>query len=142
MNSSDRHIAKSYEAIFRVNGVKVVYERGTGPSIDSTGEITAARARSNAQRMDASGITTDVFIEDWLIYADVLVLAGSRIEPQKGDRIKQVDDQGRTWVYEVMSRSSGDPCYRWSDPARTVRRIHTKLVEEIDPPTPPSPPTP
>lgn len=43
-------------------------------------------------------------------------------DPEPGDTIS---DGGRE--YEVLS-ISGEPCWRWSDPYRTARRIHTKHI--------------
>jgi len=44
-------------------------------------------------------------------------------EPQKGDEIEYA---GRR--YEVLA-PGGEPAWRWSDPAHTAYRIHTKLTE-------------
>ena len=54
---------------------------------------------------------------------DFIVRAGDMAEaPATGEEI--VFD-GRT--YEILAPNS-EPCWRWSDPFRTARRIHTKLT--------------
>ena len=54
---------------------------------------------------------------------DFVVRAGDMdFDPQAGD---EVSFDGR--VYEVLAPNN-EPCWRWSDPFRTARRIHSKLT--------------
>ena len=56
-----------------------------------------------------------------LVTRDFIVPAAElAVEPEPGDI---VNEDGRE--YEVLS-PGGEPCWRWSDPQRTARRIHTK----------------
>jgi hypothetical protein len=62
---------------------------------------------------------------DFLIRADLLVIAGNRITPERGDTV--VDD-GK--VYEVMA-PAGEPPWRVSDPFGHMLRIHAKFVGSV-----------
>ena len=58
-----------------------------------------------------------------LVTRDFIVPAGAiGFEPEPGD---VVNEGGRE--FEVLS-PGGEPCWRWSDPYRTARRIHTKQI--------------
>jgi len=48
-------------------------------------------------------------------------------EPALGDRITEVID-GTTTVFEIVTPNTGEPAWRWSDPAHTRWRIHMKKV--------------
>lgn len=65
---------------------------------------------------------------DFLIPARDLAVDGVRIEPKRGDLIVLpigTDEQ----TFEVMPYA-GEAPWRWSDPFQSMRRIHTKLVDE------------
>ncbi len=69
---------------------------------------------------------------DFLISAADLSLDGEPIEPRPDDRLL-VTLNGRACVYEVLPGGEGPP-WRWSDPQRTVRRVHARLVDEAPSP--------
>ena len=83
----------------------------------ATGEESVASIRIDATELD------------FLIVADELVWNGRRLEPKVDDRIL-LQRGGMTQVYEVLPRGGGPP-WRWSDPQKTILRLHTKLTEEL-----------
>lgn len=73
------------------------------------------------------GVRMEWTDRDFLIAADDLVLGGEKTLPQRGDQVRETVD-GQTLVYEVLAPGN-EPEWRWSDPHRTLLRIHTKLIE-------------
>ena len=63
---------------------------------------------------------------DYLIPVADLVLATVAVTPRKGDRISQVID-GDTLVFEIVAPGN-EPSWRYSDPGRTLYRVHCKRV--------------
>jgi hypothetical protein len=63
---------------------------------------------------------------DFLVPAAALVLGGSAAVPLRGDLIRETRG-ATTFVYEVMAPGK-EPVWKWTDPFRNMRRIHTKLV--------------
>jgi hypothetical protein len=61
---------------------------------------------------------------DYLCPVPDLAQGGVPFEPEKGHQVEEVIG-GRTVVFEVLSQPN-EPGARYSDPARTVWRIHTK----------------
>lgn len=104
-------------------GESLVYSRGV---LSAT--ITAPMGKT-LMRLDNSQ-TGGAIIEwtdaDFLIAAADLVLGGSAVEPERGDKIRWSKD-GKTRLFEVLA-PGGEPCWRWSDEHQTVMRIHTKQV--------------
>lgn len=64
---------------------------------------------------------------DYLINRADLTVSGAEVLPAIGDRITETID-GVGVVFEVMTPDTGEPAWRWSDPARSVYRIHCKRV--------------
>lgn len=79
--------------------------------------VNATYGRTAYEVVDESGLTVGAQVVDFLILASELTL-----EPTPGDVIAA---DGRR--YEVVSLG-GEGCWRWSDPYRLTRRIHTKDV--------------
>ncbi len=75
---------------------------------------------------DGSGVLQRVESRDYLVTTAALRLAGVQTLPVVGDRIRETQGS-RTFVYEVLAPGK-EPHYRYSDPFRTLLRIHTKLV--------------
>lgn len=73
---------------------------------------------------DQGGVRMERTDRDFIITAADLVLSGAATLPEKGDTILH---DGRT--YEVLAPGD-EPVWRWSDPHRTLLRIHTKLIAE------------
>ena len=72
------------------------------------------------------GLLERIESRDYLLLTEDLVLAGSRVLPQRGDLVRETED-GTTYVYEVMAPGN-EPDWRYSDPYRKTLRIHTKAV--------------
>lgn len=99
-------------------GQTVTYSR-SGDSVELTATV-GPEDRSTAGDI----VLTTVGMRDFLIQAaDLEFVEDVPVVPQRGDRI--------TWgsaVYEVRPPADGVPHWRWSDPYKLIRRIHTKLV--------------
>ena len=101
-------------------GITVTYTRSS-----TSLSITAVVGRTVFNSgIDGPGLRIEYGERDYLITASALASLG---EPQLGDRITETVG-GATRVFEVMQPSSGDPPWRWSDPAMIVYRIHVKQV--------------
>ena len=98
----------------------VIYSRGT-----SSVRVRATVGRSNFEYNDAEGLVTHSRTRDYLVNVRDLKLDYIPCEPIAGDRITEID--GTT--YEVQA-VNGEPVWRWSDPQRTVYRIHTRYIGE------------
>jgi len=94
----------------------VVYKRGA-----DTINICASFGKTNYQIEDESGMKVGGQVTDFLFAAQDLVINGSQTTPQAGDQI-QTDSA----IYEAMFLPDG--YWRYSDPFRTMIRLHTKEV--------------
>ncbi len=103
----------------------VTYARG-----EHSVEVQAAVGRTEFEVDNGTGVLEKVESRDFLIRASDLVLDGSAVLPERGDRIREEQD-GMLYVYEVMAPGR-EPCWRYSDPYRRVLRIHTKLVDTVE----------
>lgn len=102
-------------------GTEITYARG----VDSV-NLTAVRGTTRAETSDGEGnMTVRTVIDDWIIEAAELVLAGELTEPEDGDEIRLTEGEA-TYVYKVLP-IAGEPCFRPSDPFGKRLRIHTKL---------------
>lgn len=117
--------------------VPVVYERPASPGVRALllsvpAVLGGAGATSDTSvgpmRLDADDV-------DFLIAEADLRADGVPVEPRADDRVYRSLD-GTTHVYEVLPRG-GDKPWRWSDPQRTIRRIHARHVDDY--PTPGGP---
>ena len=103
----------------------VTYARG-----EHSVEVQAAVGRTEFEVDNGTGILEKVESRDFMIRASDLVLDGSAVLPERGDRVREESD-GVTYVYEVMAPGR-EPCWRYSDPYRRALRIHTKLVDTLE----------
>lgn len=107
-------------------GARVVtYKAGTH-AIDVPAEI------GSSDFVIDHGLGTPVQMQtrDFVIATSRLVLQGSLYEPLAGNRIVERDAaNGTEHTYEVLAPGS-EPCWRWADPYRKRRRIHTKEVSK------------
>lgn len=94
----------------------VTYARGA----DSV-TVAATKGQSRFEVTDDTGTST-LLSEDFIIAPALLVLDGTTVLPEPGDRIT---DGGV--VYEVMA-IPGEPHWRYTDQYRHQVRIHTKIV--------------
>ena len=74
---------------------------------------------------EASIVRTD---RDFLIsVADLINGSGGRIIPAEGDEVAEVVG-GKTFRYRVEKPTTGDNCWRYSDPYHKRYRIHTRAL--------------
>lgn len=100
----------------------LTYRRGA-ELVDLTGK--AWWGRTVFSRIPRDGGAAVVFGDrDYLIPASVLTIGGTRFEPEEGHRIVEVLN-GVTREFEIIA-PLGEPPWRWSDPGRTMFRVHTK----------------
>jgi len=110
----------------------VVYQRG-----EKSVEVPATIGRTIHEVENTYGIIEKVETRDFIIRAQDLLLDGSPITPQRGDRV--IENIGgelpSTLTYEVMSpgTSTGSSHYRFADPYRLAFRIHTKHIATGEP---------
>lgn len=65
---------------------------------------------------------------DYLVRRDELVdTAGAELLPGVGDQLTETID-GVALTFEVQDPNPAEPAVRWSDPARSVYRLHVKWV--------------
>ena len=102
----------------RAAGVTVTYARGA-----SSLTVSAIVGRTVFSSNALDGPRIEFGDRDYLIQATDLTIG----EPAIGDRITEIID-GVTRVFEVLTPGTGEPAWRWSDPAHTVYRIHCKRV--------------
>lgn len=88
---------------------------------NTTFEISTEFGMESYESRDYIGAIDDLLIDDG---TEEVVLT-----PQQGDRIYETIGNS-TYIYEVQS-PSGQPCFKFSDPDRTIVRIHTKMVGEL-----------
>ena len=95
-----------------VSSTDVTYRRGGMET-----SVKAVVGRTVFRSTNDYGVWVRTETRDFIVRADQLGL-----EPRQGDVI---DFDG--CEYEVLA-PYGEPVWRWSDPYRTARRIHTKLT--------------
>lgn len=101
---------------------QVVYERA--PEQVS---VQATIGRTLLKLNDGyGGVRMEWTDRDFLIQAADLVLAGSPVLPERGDRIRETVGS-TTYTFEVMA-PGGEPPWRWSDPYRKLLRVHAKQI--------------
>lgn len=101
----------------------ITYTRGA-----SSVSILATVGRTIFRVDDGFQIFQRIESRDYIVDAADLVLDGSQVLPERGDRIEETAN-GATYTYEVMA-PGGEPHYRWSDREHNTLRIHTKLVDQ------------
>lgn len=93
----------------------VTYRRG-----DNEHELTATRGRTEYEMADEYGLVLGAHMVDFLILAADFPVVFD--EPTAGDLLIVDSVQ-----FEALA-FGGDRCWRWSDPERTLMRIHTREV--------------
>ena len=99
----------------------VTYIRG-GYSVD----LSATFGRTEYEQLDTDGFGIRMDTRDFIVTAADLVMNSVAITPQNGDTITETVG-GVTRTHEVLGIGTG-PCFAWSDPHRTMMRIHTKQL--------------
>lgn len=114
----------TFDALAAQLGGLVKFARGA-QSVEVKGifEVQQYRVR------DSNGALVEFSSHDLLLRADQLILAGVRVQPQRGDTITRVVED-RRHVFEVQFPDQGQQPFRWSDPSGHVLRIHTGLISD------------
>lgn len=105
----------------QAGGLAVTYTRGA-----QSVSLTAWLGRTQFARLGgpgAQGAAVEWGDRDYLFATADLRLG----EPEVGDRLTEA---GSGLVYEVCTPDTGEPGWRYSDPSRTVIRVHTRRVVE------------
>lgn len=106
---------------------EVEYSRTTGGATDSC-VLNATVGTSVLKVSDDVGNVRIVRPDrDYLVTAADLILGGAVTLPQRGDRIRDPQDDGTVSVYEVVA-PSGEPEWRPSDPDGIKLRVHCKRI--------------
>ena len=100
----------------------VTYARGV-QSVD----VLATIGKTTFEVDDGYGVLVRHESRDFLVLTADLVLGGESIFPQRGDRIRETQNQ-QVFVYEV-SAPGKEPCWRYSDAFRKTLRIHTNQID-------------
>lgn len=112
----------SWQTLKAVRGETVTYHRA-----DDSVELTAVFSRPNAAQVDGEeSVVFESRSYDALIDADWPTTAPASFtgaEPEHGDKIERSDGT----FYYVQPSDAADACWRWSDGARTFRRV---FIEE------------
>lgn len=87
--------------------------------------VPATIGESTFERESQDGLRTDVRSKDFLIPTADLQVDGTPVEPEPGALIT-VPGLG---TYEVFTPGGSEPAWRYSDPHRTMLRIHTREIE-------------
>ena len=114
-----------HNALKNHRGLAVSYSRGL-----SSCELTAVPGRTRMAIQDESGLTLYTQERDWLIQAAELVLDGTAVLPETGDRIRLVVG-AQALVYEVQPLDAERP-YRLCDDLGRVLRVHVRHVATED----------
>jgi hypothetical protein len=101
----------------------VTYVRG-----ERSVELPATIGKTTFEVDDGYGVLVRHESRDFLILTADLILDVQQEEPQRGDRIRETQNQ-HVFVYEV-SAPDKTPCWRYSDAFRKTFRIHTKQIEQ------------
>lgn len=104
-------------------GVSVTYTRGAS-SQSATGWV--GRTIFSQTPLNGGGVGVVYGDRDYLIPVSSLTLV-SPATPKEGDRITEIVG-GSTLTFEVKPPNAAEPAWRYSDPGRTVYRIHCKRV--------------
>lgn len=113
-----RSIALLGQTAQRAAGVTVKYRRGIHEV-----EVDAVPGFTEFQTEGPDGVIETFQTRDWLIFAKDLVIESVETLPQHHDEIVE-----NGMSYRVL-HLEGIGAFRFSDPYRTILRIHTKHIE-------------
>lgn len=117
---AERAAAMLTRRMKQTHGVSVVYSRATtGGAVTLTAWVGRTVFASN----NDGGPAVEFGERDYLIEAADLTLG----EPEEADIVTEVI-AGVSLRFRVSRPSTGEPAWRWSDPARTVLRVHCVRV--------------
>lgn len=120
-------LARGQAMLNRVMGanesVALTYSRGSLSATLTTAWVGRTLFAGQSQ---SSGARAEWGERDYLIPVASLALGGVLVTPSKNDRITEVIG-GIPVVFELQT-PTGEPCWRFSDQARTLYRVHCKRV--------------
>lgn len=125
------YISRHYERLLCMNGISATYRLPDPDDAQQTLElaVTIAPAQTRGERA-GDELTIDSHISDVLIAAEDLVHNGALIVPDETHRV--IVPATQSWADDLELRplppTDGAPLWRWSDPQRTILRIHTREV--------------
>jgi len=90
--------------------------------------ISATPGSSLLRVSDSAGAVRTLRTDkDFIFDAATLKLDGTNVtEPQRGDLIDVTGADSVTRRYEALPYGTNEPVFRYSDPERTIVRVHTK----------------
>jgi hypothetical protein len=100
----------------------VAYARGS-----QSADLLATVGKTTFEVDDGYGVLVRYESRDFLVLAVDLMLDGTPILPERGDRIRETQ-AGQVFVYEVTAPGK-EPCWRYSDAYRKTLRIHSKQID-------------
>lgn len=112
-------LAQSFYALRRVAGVSVTFTR---PSTGHSVTLTAVPGSTGHEVERDGQVIDEVQSRDYLVLASELVLNGAQITPDRHDTITEAGT-----VHKVLN-VGGEAQWRYSDPQKTIIRIHTKAT--------------
>lgn len=110
-------LAGSFSQLKTVTGVSVTFGRG-----DLNVALVAVAGSSQFAEQTGEGYVETAETRDFLILAADLKFGNEPVRPERGDTITEVVD-GVEQTYPLYS-PTGDRFYNWSDPYRTILRVH------------------
>jgi len=90
-------------------------------------QIAATIGKTTFEVDDGYGVLVRQESRDFLMLAAELVLDGQPATPQRGDRIRETQNN-TVFIYEVTAPGK-EPCCRYSDAFRKTLRIHTQMID-------------
>ena len=94
------------------------------PVVDGEVTVPATVGGSRFESVDAAGQILRFETRDY-----VIAVQDYAPNPVRGDRIREVDQNGIARIYEVMVPAGAGNPWQWADRSQRARRIHTILVE-------------
>jgi hypothetical protein len=123
MSFMSRGLSMLRRVLGRAAGGPVAYTRGA-----VTLDVTAWVGRTVYAQLPGAGTAVAVVYGERDYLFPAAALAGlDPPEPRKGDRIEETID-GEDLTFEVLPGPAGEPAWRYSDPGRTLVRVHCKKV--------------
>lgn len=101
-------------------GVEITYRR-EGDEV----KLTATIGSTKVEQEDGEGMVVERQVRDYLVATAELLLSGVKITPEINDLILEADGSD---VHSYRVIPVGEEHWRWGDPARQTRRIHTQYV--------------
>lgn len=115
---------------FFTDGLKSLEEQRLAHMADSatysrknaSADVLVTSGTSAFRTEDDNGFSIVLHTHDFIFAASEIASIG---EPKRGDRITY-----NGFVHEVLNPNN-EPCWAWSDEAKTVYRVHTKQIGSV-----------